>query len=811
MTEKTVKKAINEKLARYFGVSAEEATKEQVYKATVLAVRDILAQKNRVFKDAIKEQGQKQINYLCMEFLVGRSLKNNLCNLGDEETYRTVLAEMGFDLEDIYELEPDPGLGNGGLGRLAACFMDALAAGSYPARGYSICYDYGLFKQKLVDGEQLELPDIWLPGAECWLVPRQDKAVTVRFGGKITEKWVDGCCEISHEDYTEVEAVPYDMMVSGYGSEAVNILRLWKARDSRNFNMELFSQGQYLKAVEENTMAETISKVLYPADNHHEGKLLRLSQQYFLVSASLQNIINNHLSNYKTLDNLPDKVAIHINDTHPALAVPELMRMLLDNHKYSWEKAWEITTRTISYTNHTVMPEALECWNDELFRIKLPRIYQIVKEINERFCREAWEAFPGYWDKISRMSPLANGQVRMANLSVIGSHHVNGVSALHSDILKNTVFRDFYAMYPDRFTNVTNGIAYRRWLCYSNPRLASMLDELIGTGYRTDAEQLQKLLDFKDDAGVLAGIGEVKRQNKADFSDYLHRTTGVLIDPDSVYDVQVKRLHEYKRQLMNALRIISIYCQLLENPDLPMRPVTFIFGAKAAPGYYAAKDVIRLICYIAADIEKRPRMREKLRVVFVENYNVTMAEHLIPAAEISEQISLAGKEASGTSNMKCMINGALTIGTLDGANVEIAERVGNDNIFIFGLTAPEVEELWRKGYASSGYYNRNPLLKKAIDHLQVGFNGRAFSDIADYLLFSFGVSDPYMCLADFDDYCEAHARAAAKYEDRNAWNRSSLINIARAGIFSADRSIKEYADNIWGIKPLIIGEQSEDI
>lgn len=806
MTDKTVKKAINEKLSRYFGVSSQEATKQQVYEATVLAVRDILAQKNRAFKDAIKEHQSKQINYLCMEFLIGRSLKNNLCNLGEEQLYREALAEMGFDLDEIYEFEPDPGLGNGGLGRLAACFMDALSAGSYPARGYSICYDYGLFRQKLVDGEQLELPDIWLPGGECWLVPRQDKSVTVKFGGRISEKWVDGCCEISHEDYTEVEAVPYDMMISGYGSEAVNVLRLWKARDTRNFNMELFSQGQYLKAVEENTMAETISKVLYPADNHHEGKLLRLSQQYFLVSASLQNIVNNHLSNYKTLDNLPDKVAIHINDTHPALAIPELMRILLDNHKYSWEKAWDITVRTVSYTNHTVMPEALECWNDELFRIKLPRISQIVKEINERFCREAWEAFPGYWDKISRMAPLANGQVRMANLSVIGSHHVNGVSALHSDILKNTVFRDFYAMYPQRFTNVTNGIAYRRWLCYSNPALASLLDELIGTGYRTDAEQLQKLLDYKDDISVLGAIGEAKRKNKIEFSNYLGRVAGVCIDPESVYDVQVKRLHEYKRQLMNALRIISIYCQLLENPDMPMRPTTFIFGAKAAPGYYAAKDVIRLICYIAADIEKRSKMREKLRVVFLENYNVTLAEHLIPAAEISEQISQAGKEASGTSNMKFMINGALTVGTLDGANVEIAERVGNDNIFIFGLTASEVEELWRKGYASSGYYNRNPLLKKAIDHLQVGFDGRSFSDIADYLLFSYGVSDPYMCLADFDDYCEAHARAAAKYEDRTAWNRSSLINIARAGIFSADRSIKQYADDIWDVKPLIIGK-----
>ncbi len=802
MTEKDIKQAIIDKLSRYFGLAPENATKEQLYKATVLAVRDMLARRYTNHKEKIKAAEAKQVCYICMEFLVGRSLRNNLCNIELESAFRSALSELGADLDEIYELEPDPGLGNGGLGRLAACFMDALSSGGYPARGYSICFDYGLFRQKLVGGEQLELPDIWLPGGEVWLVPRPDKSVTVRFGGKVNEKWVNGACEISYENCDEVEAVPYDMLISGCGSEAVNVLRLWKCRDSRNFNMELFSQGQYLKAVEENTMAETISRVLYPADNHHEGKLLRLSQQYFLVSASLQNILNNHLSQYKTLDNLPDKIAIHINDTHPALAIPELMRMLMDNHRYSWEHAWDITVRTVSYTNHTVMPEALECWNEDLFRIKLPRIYQIIKEINERFCKDAWNAFPGYWDKISSMAIVAGGQIRMANLSVVGSNKVNGVSQLHSDILKNTVFRSFSQMYPDKFTNVTNGIAHRRWLCYSNPRLASLLDELIGTGYRTDASQLEKLMDFKDDASVLKRLDEIKHGNKVDFSNYLNRYCGVLIDPDSVYDVQVKRLHEYKRQLMNAIHIISLYVQLLENPDMPMRPKTFIFGAKAAPGYYIAKDIIRLICFIAADIEKRPKMREKLRVVFPENYNVTMAEHLIPAAEISEQISLAGKEASGTSNMKFMINGALTIGTLDGANVEIAERVGEDNIFIFGFTAAEVDELWRKGYASSGYYNRNPLLKKSIDHLQVGFCGRSFSDIADYLLFSYGVSDPYMCLADFNYYSEAHERAAAKYEDREAWNRSALINIARAGVFSADRSIKEYADNIWHIKPV---------
>ena len=798
----SIKKALTDKLSRYFGIPAEDADIKQVYKATVLSVRDLLGSMNKDFSDKVNETGGKQVYYMCMEFLVGRSLKLNLCNLGIEEEYRKVLSELGFDLEDVYEIEPDPGLGNGGLGRLASCFMDALTYQNYPARGYCILYEYGLFKQRLVDGEQLELPDIWLPGGECWLVPRQDKAVTVRFGGTIREEWRDNHCEIIYEDYSEVEAVPYDMLISGKPGGAVNTLRLWKARDINNFNMEAFSQGQYLKAVEENTMAETISKVLYPADNHHEGKLLRLTQQYFLVSASLQNIVDRHLFLYKSLDNLPDKVAIHINDTHPALCIPELMRILIDNHHCSWEKAWDITRRTVSYTNHTVLPEALECWNENLFAIKLPRLHSIIKEINRRFCAEAWDAFMGNWDKISRMSILNKGQVKMANLSVIGSHTVNGVSRLHSDILKETVFKDYNDMYPERFTNVTNGIAHRKWLCYSNPRLASLLDSAIGTGYRDRPEELSRFMSCYDDRSVLDELDRIKKLNKIDFSNYMMQTAGVSIDPDSIFDVQAKRLHEYKRQLLNALNIITLYLKLKDNPDADVKPTTFIFGAKAAPGYYTAKDIIRLICYIAADIEKNPRIREKLRVVFLENYNVTLAEHLMPAAEISEQISLAGKEASGTGNMKFMINGAITVGTLDGANVEMAERVGRDNIYIFGHTAPEVEELWRKGYASSYYYNRNEALKRAIDYLQVGFNGRSFSDIANYLLFSHGVSDPFMCLADFDFYTEARRNMLEAYCDRDKWNRMSLCNIASAGFFAADRSIRDYAENIWHMKPV---------
>ena len=801
MDQEVILEGLTSKLSRYFAVSPEEATKEQIYKATVLSVRDILAQKSKAFGSDVKKKQLKRVYYLCMEFLIGRSLKNDLCNLGLADDYRAALKTLGFSLDDIYEQEADPGLGNGGLGRLAACFMDSLSSMDYPARGFSICYEYGLFKQRIVDGEQLELPDIWLPSGETWLVPRQDKTVHVRFGGRVEEVWNNNHLEIHHVDYDEVEAVPYDMFISGADSRAVSVLRLWRARDSRNFDMEAFSQGQYVKAVEENTLAEAISKVLYPADNHTEGKLLRLSQQYFLVCASLQNIINNHLEVYHTLDNLPDKVAIHINDTHPALTIPELMRVLMDNFNYSWEKAWDITVRTVSYTNHTVLPEALECWSEDLFKVKLPRIYSIICEINRRFCADVWNLAPGNWDKAERMAIMSHGQIRMANLSVVGSHMTNGVSKLHSDILKNNVFRDFFFMYPDRFTNVTNGIAHRRWLCNSNPLLCDLIEELIGTGCRKAPEELENLMKYTDDKTVLTRLDEIKSANKRDFSDYMRRTANVVIDPDSVFDVQVKRLHEYKRQLMNALHIISLYIRLKEDPSFDMRPRTFIFGAKAAPGYYLAKDIIRLICYVAAQIDKDPAVNKKLRVVFLENYNVTLAEHLMPASEVSEQISLAGKEASGTGNMKFMINGALTIGTLDGANVEIAERVGNDNIFIFGHTAEEVDELWKKGYASSYYYNRSEILKRTVDSLQNGFNGRSFSDIANYLLYSNRVSDPFMCLADFDFYADAHRKMREAYEDRERWNRMALVNIAKAGYFSSDRSIKEYADNIWHIKP----------
>ncbi len=590
-----VKENIDQKLSRQFGAVGTEATKEQVYRAVAQTVKDILTEKRVAFKHKVNRMGEKRVYYMCMEFLLGRSLKNGLCNLGLTKEYEEAVESYGYTLEELYECEPDAGLGNGGLGRLAACYMDALASLDYPATGFSICYEYGLFKQKIVDGLQVELPDEWLPGGEVWLVPRPDRTFKVRFGGRVKEEWRQDRMAVEYENTEDYEAVPYDMMISGGDSEAVSTLRLWKAREVQSFNMGLFTQGQYTQALQNENRADIISKVLYPSDNHMEGKILRLTQQYFLVSSSVQSIIRDHMAVYKRIDNLPEKVSIHINDTHPALCIPELMRILIDEYYMSWEQAWDITTRTVSYTNHTVMPEALEKWNEDIFKLRLPRIYMIVKEINERFCREAWQAFPGDWNRIGGMSVISHGQVHMANLAVIGSHTVNGVSKLHSQILVDSVFKDFHRMYPTRFTNVTNGIAHRRWLCYSNPRLAGLLDETIGTGYRHDPEQLSKFADFADDPAVLERLRDIKHQNKIDFSNYFYKRSGIRIPTHAVYDVQIKRLHEYKRQLLNVLNIIGIYLDLLDNPNLDVRPRAYIFGAKAAPGYTMAKRIIELI------------------------------------------------------------------------------------------------------------------------------------------------------------------------------------------------------------------------
>jgi len=802
LNQTEIKQHIETKLSRYFGCTAMEASAEQMYKAVSMTVRDILTEKRGDFKKEVNKAGAKRVYYMCMEFLLGRSLKTNVCNLGLQKEYGEALEKLGFKLEDLYECEPDAGLGNGGLGRLAACFMDSLSSLDYPATGFSLCYEYGLFKQMIVDGMQVELPDVWLPGGEVWLVPRTDRSFVVRFGGHIREQWENNHMTIIYDDAEEIEAVPYDMMISGADSKGVSRLRLWKARSLQNFNMGLFTQGQYQKAIEENTTAEAITKVLYPSDNHTEGKLLRLTQQYFLVSASVQSIIRDHMAVYGTLENLEEKVAIHINDTHPALCIPELMRILIDDYFYSWEAAWDKVVKICSYTNHTVMPEALETWNEDLFRLKLPRIYMIVKEINERFCREAWDAFPGNWQRISNMSVVGYGNVRMANLSVIGSHSINGVSKLHSGILTDTIFKDFYKMYPDRFDNVTNGIAHRRWLCYSNPQLASLLDDCIGTGYRHNPVELANFAKFADDKAVLERVRAIKHDNKIAFANHYYKKTGKTLDTHAVFDVQIKRLHEYKRQLLNVLNIIGLYLDLKDNPNLDIRPQTFIFGAKAAPGYQMAKRIIQLISMISKDIEQNPKIKEKLNVVFLENYDVSTAEILIPSADISEQISLAGKEASGTGCMKLMINGAITIGTLDGANVEMLDAVGKDNMYIFGLTSDEVEKMWLRGYRSAEFYSNNERLKRIVNFLAIGFAGESFADIATYLLTGHGVADPYMCLADFESYRLAREEMIAAYSNREKWTRMSLLNTSAAGFFAADRSIDEYAEKFWNLKPV---------
>ena len=803
MVNNGIKAKIEDKLANYFGVTPSDASLEQMYKAVALTVLDVLMANKKRFNHEVKVQKKKRVYYLCMEFLVGRSLKTNLYNLGLIDDYRDTLKEMGYEMEDLYDEEPDAGLGNGGLGRLAACFMDSLASLSYPAYGFSLRYEYGLFKQKIVDGWQTEMPDVWLPGGEVWLIPRSDRALTVRFGGQVVERMENGHLKFDYYNTKDVEAMPYDMLISGGGSTAVTTLRLWRSRSLKTFDMKLFSQGDYQKAIEESAEAEIITKVLYPSDNHQEGKTLRLKQQYFLVSASLQNIVKDHMKNYKDIRTLAGKVAIHLNDTHPVLAIPELMRILMDDYELGWDEAWDIVTKTISYTNHTILVEALETWSMERFQNLLPRIAMIINEINRRLYDDLNQKYPFDYQRIDNMLIVHYNRVRMANLALLGSHTVNGVSQLHSDIIKESIFKNYYEYTPEKFTNVTNGIAHRRWLNQSNPRLANLLDRLIGHDYYQDASKLKDLRKFENDEAVLKELNDIKLQNKKDFAEALYKKQGVLIDPNTRFDVQVKRLHEYKRQLLNVLKIINLYNKLKANPDLDITPQTYIFGAKAAPGYFEAKEVIELINKISEDINMHPEIKKKLNVVFVEDYCVTLAEKLIPASEISEQISLAGKEASGTSNMKFMINGALTFGTLDGANVEISEAVGRDNIFIFGMEKAEVEELWRKGYNSTFYYNNNSEIRDIINTLKIGFAGKSFENIANYLLKSGGIADPYMCLADFEDYMNVYYQMDKVYRDPLKFAKMSLINISEAGIFASDRSIQEYAKRIWHLEKLL--------
>ena len=796
MNQSEAIKLLNEACMRLFGCNMDEATDKQAYKALCTVVRNGMYDRRRAFKRGYQEEGRKQVYYMSMEFLVGTSLRNNLYNLGLTDVFTEALKTMDIDIEDLYALDPDAGLGNGGLGRLASCYLDALTGLGYPATGFSIRYEFGIFKQQIVDGWQMELPDNWLQMGDVWLVPKEDDAVEVRFGGEVNEWYDNGKFKIAQHGYSTVMAVPYNLYISGYQTDAVNKLVLWSAKLPQSFDMAAFSRGDYVRALEQNTMAETISKVLYPADDHIQGKRLRLKQQYLLCSASLQSILRAHVKKYGTVRNLPDKVAIHINDTHPALCVPELMRLLMDERDLGWDEAWDICRRTLSYTNHTVMSEALERWSVDLFKEQLPRVYAITEEINRRLLIDLRRFYGNDDGKLNWMAVIANGEVRMANLCLACCHKINGVSRLHTEILEQTIFRDYYQFTPERFLNVTNGIAYRRWLGQANPKLTALLQELIGDGFMKDAAELEDLLKYKDSKAVLDELAEIKLENKIRLTRYIARANGIKVNPRSIFDVQVKRLHEYKRQLLNVLHILALYNRIKADPRGDWQPRTYIFGAKASAGYIRAKQIISLIVAVSNFVNNDPDVRDKLKVVFIEDYKVSLAEIIIPAAEISEQISIAGKEASGTGNMKFMINGAVTIGTLDGANVEIHERVGDENMFLFGLKADEVEALWQKGYDPNAFLT--PELRQVLGMLTSGVLGQRFDDIAASLTTSrFGVADAYMILADFADYDRAQNEVARVYRDKDRFDRMMLVNTAKAGVFSADRAVREYVDNIW--------------
>ncbi|MBE5738852.1 MAG: glycogen/starch/alpha-glucan phosphorylase [Clostridiales bacterium] len=800
LTEQKALQLLEETLRKYGEAdqTIDKAPLTELYRALAIISHDMLVEKREKYHIKVSKSMSKRVHYLCMEFLLGRNLKTTMFNLKTAPVFEKILKDRKIDIEDIYEVENDAGLGNGGLGRLAACFMDSLATMGYPNMGHSILYEYGFFKQKIVDGEQVELTDSWRSTGDYWLQKRSDKTVFVKFGGTVTERIEDGRLIPEYRDYTEVSAVPYDMVLSGYNSTGVGVLRLWEAKAVNKFDFKSFSQGAYVQAVAESSEMEMISKVLYPADDHESGKTLRLKQQYFLVSAALQNIVATHIKRYRNLKTLPQLVSIHINDTHPALSIPELMRILMDEYGWSWDSAWAVVNKTINYTNHTVLMEALEKWDEKLFANVLPRIYQIVKEINRRFTKELLDNHQEQFDlaTIEKMAIISQGQVRMANLSVVGCGKVNGVSALHSDIIRTQLFRPFSELYPKKFTNVTNGIAHRRWLCQSNPNLAKLIEDCIGTDYYLKPDELKKLEKWADDPGFLQKLKKVKDDNKKDFVAFLKKHQGVEVNPNHRFDVHIKRIHEYKRQLLNVLKIIYLYSEIIKNPDAEVTEQVFFFGGKSAPKYYMAKRIIKLIGKLSADIDKNPLVRGRLKVVMLENYNVSVAEKIIPASEVSEQVSLAGKEASGTGNMKFMSNGALTLGTFDGANVEMTGILGDDNIFIFGLTADRVDQEWKIGYNPKEIYDTNPKVKRVVDMLKTGFAGESFADIAEYLIGGTR-PDPYMCLIDFDSYIQAHYRMDELYKNQKEWNKLSCINIARSGFFAADRSIGEYADNIW--------------
>ena len=796
-TTQSLQDALTAKLALNFGTEPGEATDQEMLKACALVLRDVMALRGVQTAKETKKEQKKQVHYLSLEFLMGRSLMKNAYNLGVLPELKEALGNLGFKSGDLFELEPDAGLGNGGLGRLAACYLDGMATDGVRGTGYSILYEYGIFKQKIVDGWQQETADNWLPGGQVWIKSHPDQAQEIRFDGQAIETWEGGFHHVKYENYNSVIAVPNDMYVAGYGSNGVSKLRLWQAK-APSFDMSSFNAGNYNTAISQSASAELISKILYPNDNHTEGKILRLRQQYFFSAASIADILQNHLNQYGTLDNLADKVAIQLNDTHPTVAIPEMMRILLDECSYEWDAAFDICRKVFAYTNHTVMSEALEKWNADIFRNTLPRIWQIVCEMDRRCRADLAKAFPGDQGKIDYMAIIGDNQVRTANICAYTCHAINGVSKLHSEIIKDSVFHDYFLYKPQAFKNVTNGIAYRRWLLCSNPGLTHLLEETIGDGFKTDASELKKLEKFVDDKTVQAAAAKVKRENKANFANYLQKATGQVIDPDSIFDCQVKRMHEYKRQHLNALNIAAEYLYLKNNPNAEFTPKTYIFGAKAAPGYYMAKQMIRMICKLGKLIDEDPAVRGKLRIVYLEDYCVSLSERLMPASEVSEQISLAGTEASGTGNMKFMLNGAITLGTLDGANVEIADAAGHENEIIFGMLTPEVNALKGMGYHPNAFINGDNTAMAVLDFLEKGWNGENFNEVTSNLR----NSDPYMVMADFKDYRRAQHDLQELYRDKQKWNHMSLKNISNAGIFSADRSIMDYARDIWGATPV---------
>lgn len=806
----SIKASIIGKLQRYNGRTIEEASNGQIYRALASTVRDQIMQKWMISREERKTNNNKRLFYLSVEFLMGRSLYTNILNLVSLDAYKQALDELHIDVDKVLQEEPEPALGNGGLGRLAACFMDSLASLDLPAMGCSIRYEYGLFRQKIVDGQQVELPDYWLGNGNVWEMPVMEDACEVHFNGHVEMGNENGRTVFRHVGYNTVEAVPYDMPLVGYDTSTVNSLRLWSARAPKRIDLSDFNHGHYVQASEEKELAEAISNILYPEDNHYEGKLLRLKQQYFFTSATLQYILKDFKKlNGTNWSKLPEKVVIHINDTHPGLAIPELMRLLMDEEGLGWDEAQQIVSRTMAYTNHTIMAEALEKWPEDMVKSLLPRIYQILVEMNKRLCARLWNFFPGEAERVGRMAIIAYGYIHMANLCVAMTFSTNGVSKLHGDILKQETFHDFYLVMPEKFSAITNGITHRRWLMACNPELTKLICDTIGTDWVKDPELLHDLAPYADDAAFREQFEKIKHNNKVRLSNFLKEHQGAIVDPDFIFDAQSKRLHEYKRQMLNALHILVLYNRIVNDPNFTMHPRVFIFGSKAAPGYNRAKQIIRFINGLSALIAKHPRASKMLQVVFLENYDVSSAQMLIPATEISEQISTASKEASGTGNMKYMMNGAITIGTMDGANVEISEQVGMDNIYIFGMRSDTVLDMYReRNYNPMTIFETNQELRLALTQMIDGTvlpdAPSALQDLYHSLLIGDwgNMADPFFVLKDFGSYSMAQRRIDADYADRDKWNRMAVINTAMSGVFSSDRTIREYNDTIWHLDPL---------